>query len=59
MMAGQFSRLLQFCAVHGRWILAFSLVVGLLSPTLANIVKPHIEALITLLMRRFYKKWGH
>jgi hypothetical protein len=44
MMAGQFSRLLRFCAVNGRWILVFSLVVGLLSETLANIVKPHIEA---------------
>ncbi len=50
MMAGQFSRLLQFCAVSGRWILVFSLVVGLLSETLANIVKPHIEALIALLL---------
>jgi len=50
MMGGQFSRLLRFCAVNGRWILVFSLVVGLLSETLANIVKPHIEALIALLL---------
>lgn len=49
-MARQFSRLLQICAVHGRWILAISLAIGLLSETLANFVKPHIEVLIALLL---------
>ena len=50
MIAVQLSRFLQNCAVHGRWILAISLVVGLLSQTLADIVKPHIEVLIALLL---------
>lgn len=49
-MATQISRLLQLAAVHGRWILAISLIVGLLSQTLADIVKPHIEILIALLL---------
>jgi ACR3 family arsenite transporter len=49
-MAAQFSRLLQLAAIHGRWILAISLFVGLLSQTLADIVKPHIEILIALLL---------
>ena len=49
-MAVQLSRLLQFFALHGRWILAASLVLGLLSETLADIVKPHIELIIALLL---------
>ncbi len=50
MIATCSSRLLHFCAVQGGWILAVSLVVGLLSQTLADIVKPHIEVLIALLL---------
>jgi len=49
-MAAQLSRLLQLAAVHGRWILALSLIVGLMSQSLADIVKPHIEVLIALLL---------
>ncbi len=49
-MATRISQFLRFCAVYGRWILVLSLVVGLLSPFLANLVKPYIEVLIALLL---------
>ncbi len=41
---------LRFCARNGRWILVASLVVGLLSQSVALLVKPHIGFLIVLLL---------
>jgi len=49
-MSSLVSICLAFSSQHGRWILVFSLVVGLLSETLAYIVKPYIEILIALLL---------
>ena len=43
-------RVLIACARHGRIILVASLVVGLLSNTLADLIKPHIDVLIALLL---------
>ena len=44
------THLLQSCARHGRLILVVSLLVGLASGSLANLVKPHIDLLIFLLL---------
>ena len=49
-MNGFLSTGLQFCARSGRWILVLSLVVGLASSTLAQLIKPHIDILIALLL---------
>ncbi len=42
--------ILMFLARHGRLILAASLVVGLTSTALANLVQPHIDVFIALLL---------
>lgn len=41
---------LMFCATHGRIILAVSLVVGLISSSLASLIQPYIDVLIALLL---------
>jgi ACR3 family arsenite transporter len=42
--------MLKFCARQGRLILVASLVVGLVSSTLAELIKPHIGVLIAALL---------
>ena len=49
-MSVALSMILKFCARQGRFILVASLVVGLTSSTLAEMIKPHIGVLIAALL---------
>ncbi len=49
-MSAVLSMMLRFCARQGRLILVASLVVGLVSSTLAEMIKPHIGILIAALL---------
>ncbi len=49
-MINPLSHFLRYCARNGRWILVASLGIGLLSETLALLIKPHIGVLIALLL---------
>ncbi len=49
-MVSILSALLSFCTTYGRWILACSLVLGLLGGPLAALIKPHIEIFVALLL---------
>ncbi len=49
-MSAFLSMMLRFCARQGRLILVASLVVGLASSTLAELIKPHIGVLIAALL---------